>query len=108
MVLLRLDKLLAYAVADFLAVKCGLGHCADHVDNRARNLVGNFLGIQLGQIVRKNSRRFFGDCVLVDARNRNLFADALRHFLVVGGVDRRQIERLAQLIGNYIRNCVVV
>ncbi len=50
-VFLRLDKSFGNIIANRLAVNGRLGNCGNHVDDRSRNFICNFIGVELGQVI---------------------------------------------------------
>ena len=108
MVFLRFKQTFGNGIADTFAVQIGLGNSAYHVDNGARDLVRNFVRIDFGQIVGKDSRRFVSNGVFVNARNRNFFAYAFRHIFIIGRIGGGKVKRVAQYVGNDVGYCAVI
>ena len=108
MVLLRFDKSFGNNVAYSFRIDRRLRHSVDHVYDCARNFIGDFVGVDFRQIVGQRRRGFVGDRRFVYTCYRNFLAYPFGHFLVVGRVDRSQIERVAEFVGYYIRNRVII
>ena len=102
-VFLRLDKARRNCFGNGVVVNGG--HSAD---NLLRDLVGDFVGVELGQVVGKHCRGLVGNSVLVDARNGDFLADAVSHLFVIGFLGFVLYHSRAEFFGDGVGNEFVV